>query len=1206
MPQSLPIGVLDDYVDPALLTDTSHRIVGCNHKAMLLLGVDGEALQGQLLSTVLTWQEPGTFGVPQRASLRGPHGEQRGLLDVVATRLHHAGQPYRLHICYPVADSAGQAEAELRRANRALWTLSAVNQVLVRSETEQILFEQVCQILVELGGYRMAWLGTADPAHLWRVRPSIWAGVNDGYLDSLEITWNDDAQGHGPVGQALRTRQPVVVRDVRADPGLAGLADAMLRRGYAAMSSFPLLVGDTTFGVLVIYASDTDAFDDQEVDLLRKLADDLVYGIESLRHRAERARAEQALRESEAAYRRLLETTEEGVWIIDADSRTTYVNPRMAEILGTTAEQMLGRSMFDFTDDESRRLAESNVQRRQAGIREQHEFTFRRSDGTPVWTLLSTTPNLDSAGKYQGATALVTDISERVRAEAALRMSEQRFASAFRNSPDGLAITTFAEGRYIEVNDAFLHETGYTREELLGRTSLELNLWEDQGDRSLFQKQMRQYGFIRDQEMSCRTKSGALCRLMVSVEQIELDGQPCILSVVRNISERKRLINELNRERSFSDLVVDTTGALILVHDADGRIVRCNRACEQLTGLPASELVGRFPWETWLLQDDPLLTSVFYTAIPPDDLPIQRSADWLLPGGERRTITWSISVLPDEAGSVGHVVAVGMDITERLQTESALSESEARFRTLAETTTATILIVQDSAICYANPAATALTGYDQDQLRTIPVWSLIEPFQLGDLKTHSGLDISSVPLISHQLRIRVRDGELRWCELTFGHITHQGLPAFLITAFDTTAHKLSEQALSEERALLAQRVAERTADLQLANGQLARAARLKDEFLANMSHELRTPLNSILGLSEALLEEVYGPLTERQGRTVVGVLESGQHLLELINDILDLSKIEAGRMDLLIAPVEVAGLSEAALRMVRQAALARQLSVSLRVSPAQPLIDADERRLKQILVNLLSNAVKFTPERGEIGLDVEPDPSGAAIRFGVWDTGIGIAEEDMGQLFRPFVQIDSGLTRSYEGTGLGLALVARLAALHGGGVQVESSPGKGSRFTVVLPIQHPATQQAVQAALPASPAAERSVPPGSPTGGAKLLLVEDNQSNIDTLRTYLEAHGYQIAIAHSGAEALQMARKQPPELVLTDIQMPGMDGLETIRRMRAEPSLAALPIIALTALAMTGDRERCLAAGADDYLSKPVSLRDLVGTVAGWLKRGLS
>ena len=261
------------------------------------------------------------------------------------------------------------------------------------------------------------------------------------------------------------------------------------------------------------------------------------------------------------------------------------------------------------------------------------------------------------------------------------------------------------------------------------------------------------------------------------------------------------------------------------------------------------------------------------------------------------------------------------------------------------------------------------------------------------------------------------------------------------------------RALEEERLRLVERVAERTGELERANRELTRAARSKDEFLANMSHELRTPLTAVLGMTEALRDRVYGELNDKQLRALETVERSGAHLLALINDILDISRIEAGKLELEILPVSLARVCEAGLRMVRGPAEKKRVTLVSRLEADPGAFPADERRLRQILVNLLSNAVKFTPEGGMVTLTVAGDSE--RIRFSVRDTGIGIAPEDMERIFEPFTQLDGGFSRFQEGTGLGLALVRRLIHLHGGDLSVESEPGEGSVFTVALPRAFP-------------------------------------------------------------------------------------------------------------------------------------------------------
>jgi len=368
-----------------------------------------------------------------------------------------------------------------------------------------------------------------------------------------------------------------------------------------------------------------------------------------------------------------------------------------------------------------------------------------------------------------------------------------------------------------------------------------------------------------------------------------------------------------------------------------------------------------------------------------------------------------------------------------------------------------------------------------------------------------------------------------------------------------------------------------------------------------MSHELRTPLNAILGMSEAIQEGVYGHVDPDQDKPLRAIVDSGHHLLDLINEILDLSKIEAGKMDLSIAPVSVAAVAQASMQFVRQAAIKKQLTTTLDIAKNVTLLMADERRLKQMLINLLSNAVKFTPEGGSVGLRVAGNLDDDSVVFTVWDTGIGIAEQDMPRLFRPFVQLDSSLTRRYTGTGLGLVLVYRMAEMHGGSVGLKSVVDQGSEFSFSLP-WHRAQLDVPFQDLPVAVKIDqdKTIFPTTQAGDegkATLLLAEDNEFNVSTFSDYLHAHGFNLVIARDGQQAIEMARIHAPDLILMDVQMPVVDGLEAIRVLRTIPSTALTPIIALTALAMTGDRERCLQAGADEYFSKPVGLNSLVTAI---------
>lgn len=401
----------------------------------------------------------------------------------------------------------------------------------------------------------------------------------------------------------------------------------------------------------------------------------------------------------------------------------------------------------------------------------------------------------------------------------------------------------------------------------------------------------------------------------------------------------------------------------------------------------------------------------------------------------------------------------------------------------------------------------------------------------------------------------------------------------------------SQERLKQEQSQLAERVERRTRALNIANAELARAAKTKDMFLATMSHELRTPLTTIMGLTEMLQDQLYGPVNSGQGRSLATIQESSRHLLTLINDILDVAKVESGKMVLKWDYLPVDQLAEASLRMVRQPANSKHHQLKQHIDPAIQLIHGDGRRLKQLLVNLLGNAIKFTPEGGTIGLDISARDDNRAIEICVWDNGIGIEQEQQSHLFEPFVQLDNDSTRRYSGTGLGLTLVKRMTELHGGQVGVESTPGVGSRFTITLPWT-PEDNAAHQHKLPQEQTSNATLQP-EVLAEKTVLVTEDNPANRSMVSDFLELQGFRVISASSGTEALKLAYQNLPDIILMDIQLSDMDGLEVTRQLRKHPLLAKTPIIALTALAMPGDRERCLEAGMDDYMSKPAGLKEI-------------
>jgi len=394
---------------------------------------------------------------------------------------------------------------------------------------------------------------------------------------------------------------------------------------------------------------------------------------------------------------------------------------------------------------------------------------------------------------------------------------------------------------------------------------------------------------------------------------------------------------------------------------------------------------------------------------------------------------------------------------------------------------------------------------------------------------------------------------------------------------------------------------------------LARSAmnadRLKGAFVANMSHEIRTPLNSVLALSQLLRDGVAGPLTGDQRRYLEIIMRNGHTLLRLIDDILDLSRIESGHLVIDTQDIDLGPQIGAVVEALSPLAMAKDLDASVKLPDDLPMVRCDIDRFRQILTNLIGNAIKFT-ETGAVRVTAEARATAVAVH--VTDTGIGIPQAKLGHIFEEFVQVDQTLARRQGGAGLGLAIASRLARLMGGEITASSVVGSGSRFTLTLPRAAEARGAAnadegiekknvsgLSTSLPEAvddirAEAYARTPRQAP---ATVLIVEDNEDNLFTLREILAPLSFEIAAASNGRQAIDYCRRQMPDLVIMDMQMPGMTGLQATGGIRALPGGADVPILALTAQAMAGDRERILEAGCDDYLPKPVSPRDLRATV---------
>jgi PAS domain S-box-containing protein len=677
-------------------------------------------------------------------------------------------------------------------------------------------------------------------------------------------------------------------------------------------------------------------------------------------------------------------------------------------------------------------------------------------------------------------------------------------------------------------------------------------------------------------------------------------------------------------------LVAARTDNAVVITNAHGYIEWTNEGFTRITGYTFQEVVGRKPG-TFLQGPETDPDTILFMR---DHLSRGESFRTEIfnygKGNRRYWLALEVQPIRDEAGVLTHFMAVESDITQRRQNDESLRVQFALAQALAgsasladarhallrsigaamgwrigliwmvDTISDTLFCadhwIRDSLDCAEFIEASCQLALARNEALPGRVWASATTEWHPDLAGDPNCPRSALAL-RHSLHCAVALpihiggkvlGVVEFLSEKYERADEARLRTF--AALGTHIGQFFERVQAEDT------LRRRSEELVEANTELARASRLKDAFLASMSHELRTPLNSILGLSESLVTGLHGPLNDKQTRYLELVGTSGRHLLSLINDILDLAKIESGQQELECEPCRLSDLCNGSIQLVAPMAAKRRQELSCEVTAPDLRLHADARRLKQVLVNLLGNAVKFTPEGGRLGLRVHATRDD--VRFEIWDRGIGISATDLPRLFTPFQQLDSRLSRQYEGTGLGLSLVKQLTALHGGRVEVASRSGEGSTFTVILPasliVPEPPPPDASLAT------ADTTLAPATTPAEKRLILIaDDNPLNVLAIHDYLEIKGYRVEVAENGRIAIEKTRTLRPSLIVMDVQMPVMDGLEATRTIRAlpDPTLAATPIIALTALAMSRDRELCLAAGANDCLVKPCNPSKLLARI---------